>query len=419
MSKCFNVPMLQWIIVTVKQIRFSGYLNNETIIMKLKLNIVMAWWWTGWHVFPIKSLIDFISSRPQYTSKIKNLYWLGEKDSLEKKTFQKLKPSTFNSKFIHILSWKYRRETIWKSRLKNIRDIFVFIAGIFQSLFRLIYLRIDVIFCKWGYVALPVVLAWAILRKKIIVHESDTHPGLVNRIASKFASKTFTWFDWVFRSSETVWQIISDEIIVSEKNIKNWSQTLLQDNFKKTISNIDRSKTFVLVTWWSQWSKRLYQSLQKIIKDSQSLKSDFIFFFVLWLLNKDIKTLFKDLDNVHTFDFVSQKEMWTLCYLSDISITRAGTTSLAEQKLYDLKILMIPIPWTHDQYDNATYYVKKYWDIMVDQKDEQFLTKLSIAIRKFKNFKKKSTNRNKLEEISIAKEKIVKEILKLTKKSPS
>jgi|GEM_PF-4787777 len=56
---------------------------------------------------------------------------------------------------------------------------------------------------------------------------------------------------------------------------------------------------------------------------------------------------------------------------------------------------------------------------MVDQKDEQFLTKLSIAIRKFKNFKKKSTNRNKLEEISIAKEKIVKEILKLTKKSPS
>lgn len=419
MSKCFNVPMLQWIIVTVKQIRFSGYLNNETIIMKLKLNIVMAWWWTGWHVFPIKSLIDFISSRPQYTSKIKNLYWLGEKDSLEKKTFQKLKPSTFNSKFIHILSWKYRRETIWKSRLKNIRDIFVFIAGIFQSLFRLIYLRIDVIFCKWGYVALPVVLAWAILRKKIIVHESDTHPGLVNRIASKFASKTFTWFDWVFRSSETVWQIISDEIIVSEKDIKNWSQTLLQDNFKKTISNIDRSKTFVLVTWWSQWSKRLYQSLQKIIKDSQSLKSDFIFFFVLWLLNKDIKTLFKDLDNVHTFDFVSQKEMWTLCYLSDISITRAGTTSLAEQKLYDLKILMIPIPWTHDQYDNATYYVKKYWDIMVDQKDEQFLTKLSIAIRKFKNFKKKSTNRNKLEEISIAKEKIVKEILKLTKKSPS
>lgn len=379
----------------------------------------MAWWWTWWHVFPIKSLIEYIASKSQYSSKIKNLYRLWERNSLEQTTFHNIKPSTFTSKFISIVSWKYRRETIWKSRLKNIRDIFVFIAGIFESLFRLIYLRIDVIFCKWWYVALPVVLAWALLRKKIIVHESDTHPWLVNRIAAKFASKIFTGFDWVFRKWETVWQILSDEIIISEKDIKNWSDTLLQDRFKNIISHVDKSKTLILVVWWSQWSKRLYQSLHKIMLESQSLKIDFIFFLVLWVLNKDIKSLFNDIDNVHTFDFVSQKEMWTLCYLSDISITRAGTTSLAEQKLYDMKLLMIPIPWTHDQYDNADYYVKKYWDIMVDQRDEQFLTKLWMTIRKFKNFKKKSINKNKLEEISVAKEKIIKEILNGSTKSPS
>lgn len=366
----------------------------------------MAWWWTGWHVFPIKSLIEYISSKSQYSCKIKNLYWLWERNSLEQDVFNNIKPSTFKSKFISIVSWKFRRETIWKSRLKNVRDIFIFIAGIFQSLFRLIYLRIDVIFCKWWYVALPVVLAWAILRKKIIVHESDTHPWLVNRIASKFASKTFTGFDWVFNSWETVWQILSDEIIVSEKDIKNWLQTLVQDHFKNIISHVDKSKTLILVVWWSQWSKRLYQALHKTLTESQSLKTDFIFFLVLWVLNKDIKTLFNNLDNVHTFDFVSQKEMWTLCYLSDIAITRAGTTSLAEQKLYDMKLLMIPIPWTHDQYDNADYYVKKYWDIMIDQRDEQFLTKLWMTIRKFKSFKKKYISKNKLEEISIAKEKI-------------
>lgn len=371
----------------------------------------MAWWWTGWHVFPIKSLIEYISSKPQYSSKIKNIYRFWEKTSLEQDMFHKIKPSTFVFKFISILSWKFRRETIWRSRLKNVRDIFIFIAGIFQALFRLIYLRIDVIFCKWWYVALPVVLAWGLLRKKIIVHESDTHPWLVNRIAAKFACKTFTGFDWVFHKSETVWQILSDEIVVSDKDIKNWLQTLVQDNFKNIISHVDKSKTLVLVVGWSQWSKRLYQSLQKIMLQSQSLKSDFIFFLVLWFLNKDIRSLFEWLDNVHVFDFVSQKEMWTLCYLSDISITRAGTTSLAEQKLYDMKLLMIPIPWTHDQYDNAAYYVKKYWDILVDQKDEQFLTKLAMTIRKFKNHKKKSTSKNKLEEISIAKEKIIQEIL--------
>lgn len=384
-----------------------------------KLNIVMAWWWTWWHVFPIKSLIEFISSKSQYSSQIKNLYRFWEKNSLEKQTFQKLKPTTYNSKFIQILSWKYRRETIIKSRLKNVRDIFLFIAWFFQSLFRLVYLRVDVIFCKWGYVALPLVLAWALLRKKIIVHESDTHPWLVNKIASNFARKSFTGFDWIFSDSETVWQILSDEIIVSQKDIKNWLKTLVQDNFKNIISSINQTKTLVFVSWWSQWSKRLYQALHQIISQSENLKSDYIFFITLWLLNKDIKNLFKDLDNVYTFDFLSQKEMWTLCFMCDLAITRAGTTSLAEQKLYDMKIIMIPIPWTHDQYDNAKYYVKKYWDILVDQKDEQFLTKLSVSIRKYKNFKKKIPNRDRLEEISIAKEKIVREILNVNTKSPS
>ncbi|MCF7834788.1 glycosyltransferase [Candidatus Gracilibacteria bacterium] len=384
-----------------------------------KLNIVMAGGGTGGHVFPIKSLIEFISSKSQYSSQIKNLYRFGEKNSLEKQTFQKLKPTTYNSKFIQILSGKYRRETIIKSRLKNVRDIFLFIAGFFQSLFRLVYLRVDVIFCKGGYVALPLVLAGALLRKKIIVHESDTHPGLVNKIASNFARKSFTGFDGIFSDSETVGQILSDEIIVSQKDIKNGLKTLVQDNFKNIISSINQTKTLVFVSGGSQGSKRLYQALHQIISQSENLKSDYIFFITLGLLNKDIKNLFKDLDNVYTFDFLSQKEMGTLCFMCDLAITRAGTTSLAEQKLYDMKIIMIPIPWTHDQYDNAKYYVKKYGDILVDQKDEQFLTKLSVSIRKYKNFKKKIPNRDRLEEISIAKEKIVREILNVNTKSPS
>ncbi|MDR2416004.1 MAG: glycosyltransferase [Candidatus Peribacteria bacterium] len=34
----------------------------------------------------------------------------------------------------------------------------------------------DVVFCKGGYVALPVVFAAHVLRLNLIVHESDVHP---------------------------------------------------------------------------------------------------------------------------------------------------------------------------------------------------------------------------------------------------
>jgi len=67
---------------------------------------------------------------------------------------------------------------------------------------------------------LPVVIAGKILRKKIIVHESDTRPGLVNKIASKFASTTFTGFDDVLPKSKTVGQILSEEIVVDSAEAK-------------------------------------------------------------------------------------------------------------------------------------------------------------------------------------------------------
>lgn len=90
----------------------------------------------------------------------------------------------------------------------------MFIAGFFQSLYILVVKHIEVIFCKGGYVALPLVMAAALLRKKIIVHESDTHPGLVNKIASKRASKNFTGFDRVLPNGQTIGQILADDIVV-------------------------------------------------------------------------------------------------------------------------------------------------------------------------------------------------------------
>lgn len=44
------------------------------------------------------------------------------------------------------------------------------------------------VFSKGGFVSLPVVLAAFVLRRRIILHESDSRMGLANRIASKFAS---------------------------------------------------------------------------------------------------------------------------------------------------------------------------------------------------------------------------------------
>lgn len=346
----------------------------------------MAGWGTWGHVFPIKSLIEFLSNHPEYTQKIEKLYWFGAKNSLESKNCHELEEHGYEKilRFISIYSWKYRRETYRKSKLKNIPDFFLFLFGIIQSVVYLIRYRIDVVFCKWGYVALPLVFAAAILRKKIVVHESDTHPGLVNKIASRFAKKVFTGFNGALPKSEMIGQIISDQIIVDAPSIST-------------------KNTQVLVVGGSQWSKRLYQNLLNVLEFTRELQSDIDFFVVLGFLNEEMSTAFDKFPNVQVYGFLSQKEMGQLYANCDIAITRAGTTSLAEQKLYDLKQIIIPIPRTHDQYDNARRYVRQYNDVSINQRDEDFEVQLAKAIKHFKGYKKIMQNNDKKEAIAQAK----------------
>lgn len=64
--------------------------------------------------------------------------------------------------------------------------------GFWQSLFKLMIWRPDVVFAKGGYVCLPVGVAARILRIPLVIHDSDAHPGLTNRILGKWASAIAT-----------------------------------------------------------------------------------------------------------------------------------------------------------------------------------------------------------------------------------
>ena len=379
----------------------------------------MAWWGTWWHVFPIKSLIQHIYKHSKYSQAINKIVRFWEKKSLEQETFQILSQNINhdNLYFQSIISWKYRRETRLKSRLKNIHDALKFIFWIIQSLYYIKKHHIDIIFCKGGYVALPVVLAWKLLKKKIIVHESDVHSWLVNKIAAKYADVVFTWFSWVLPKSKTIWQILSDDIVSTQstKNIPNstinnmeWKKLTVAEQLYYT----DPDKTHILISGWSQWSKRLYKSFLESIKSNKETYKDYEIFIILWRENQDMRELFDNYQNIHLFDFITQQEMWLLLKNCDIALTRAGTTSLAEQKLYNLKIIMVPIPRTHDQYDNAKFYVRKYKDILLDSKLDSYTQDMLNIFKTHKNFKKQSIKKDILNEISKVKNVILDSIIK-------
>jgi UDP-N-acetylglucosamine--N-acetylmuramyl-(pentapeptide) pyrophosphoryl-undecaprenol N-acetylglucosamine transferase len=344
-----------------------------------KRRIVLAGWGTGWHVFPIQSMLIHLDNH--YADKVDTIYRYGSRHGLEFTIFEQTQLQNISASFIHSIAGKFRRETRILSWLKNIRDVFLFVFGIVSAFGFLRRSRPDVIFCKGWFVALPLIIAAAIKRIPIIVHESDTKAGLTNRIASWFAKKTFTAFPDVFTQGEVVGQILSDAIIPSKATPDN---QIIQD----VQANYDKKKTYVVVTGGSQWSQRLYQLLADVLSYNPQLSKSYIFLVVGWFHKDNQSFTFPDKAPIHWLGFCSQQDMATLLSIVDMSMTRAGTTSLAEQQLFNIKKIIVPISWTHDQYTNAAWYQKKHQDIVIDTQQPGAVETLDLTLQQHKGFKK-------------------------------
>ncbi|MFA6301295.1 MAG: undecaprenyldiphospho-muramoylpentapeptide beta-N-acetylglucosaminyltransferase [Candidatus Paceibacterota bacterium] len=78
--------------------------------------------------------------------------------------------------------------------LKNFSDIFKTIFGIINAIYKLFSIYPDVVFGKGGYASFPTILAARILRIPVVIHESDSAPGRVNKWAGHFARKVAVSF---------------------------------------------------------------------------------------------------------------------------------------------------------------------------------------------------------------------------------
>jgi UDP-N-acetylglucosamine--N-acetylmuramyl-(pentapeptide) pyrophosphoryl-undecaprenol N-acetylglucosamine transferase len=344
-----------------------------------KRRIVLAGWGTGWHVFPIQSMLIHLDNH--YADRIDAVYRYGSRHGLEHTIFQQTPLHHISASFIHSIAGKFRRETRIISWLKNIRDVFLFLWGILSVFGFLRRSRPDVVFCKGWFVALPLIIAAAVRRIPIVVHESDTKAWLTNRIAGWFACKMFVAFPWALSQAELVGQILSDAIVPS---------TATPDNqmIQEIISIYDKKKTYVIVTGGSQWSQRLYQLLADVLTYNPQLNKSYVFLVVGWFHKDNQSFTFPDKANIHRLWFCSQQDMASLLSIADMSMTRAGTTSLAEQQLFNIKKIIVPISWTHDQYTNAARYQKKYQDIVIDTQQVGAIETLDLTLQQHKGFKK-------------------------------
>lgn len=147
----------------------------------MKKRILLTGGGTGGHIYPLLAVADEIKKITREGAK---LFYMGPRYSLNEE-FEKR-----DIKIRLIASSKLRRYF----DVRNFIDIPKFFFSIIQALFRLYFLMPDVVFSKGGPGALAVVFVARFYLIPVIIHDSDSVPGLTSRLSSRFARKIFIAF---------------------------------------------------------------------------------------------------------------------------------------------------------------------------------------------------------------------------------
>lgn len=328
----------------------------------IKTTIALTWGSTWWHVFPLASIFNYLKDENEY-----DFVWVWEENSLEEEIAR-----TLRIKFLDIPAWKIRRYF----DLKNFYEPLKNLTWVFFGIYYILKYKIDIVFSKWWYVALPLCLAAFILRKKIYIHESDSISGVANKVIWKVATKVFYTFPNQFLDNKKhilSWQILNPELLERVKDLSVWINTNLS----------------VLVIAWSQWSTKIFETLLKILPDL----SDIDFHVVLWEKNLHFRNDFKIYPNVIVNDFLTQEDLWLIMKNSDIAITRWWATTLWELNVFGIHSIIIPLPWSawNHQDSNALFFKEKYWSDVLDE-NNNFDIELYRKLQKYKSLRKSWLN---------------------------
>lgn len=142
---------------------------------------------------------------------------------------------------------------------------FQVLTGIVQSMMILHQEKPTAIFSKGGYVSLPVAIAGWAMRVPVYLHESDSIPGLANKVVGQFASGIFCSFIEAYKFFESK-KILGHGTLLSEEILSLANET--------TTPN---PRTQVLVSCGSQGSASIFDGVLEVLPSF----SDVDFYIIL------------------------------------------------------------------------------------------------------------------------------------------
>jgi len=285
---------------------------------------------TGGHVYPIIAIKRTL--RKKFGQEMEFLY-IGP-NGFAADAFKK---EEIKCKFI--LAGKLRRYF----SLINFIDLLKIPIGLIQSLWHIFWFMPDIVFSKGGYGSIPIVLASWLYQIPIIIHESDSVPGLASKISAYFAKKIIVSFKEAEKYFPEKKTILLGNPVREELNQGNKEEG-------KKIFSLSSEKPVLLVIGGSQGAQKINEIILNILprllekcevihlcgkKNLKEIKinSDKI----LEKFDSNKKSLY------HLYPFLEEEGLKHAYASANIIVSRAGAGNIFEIAAIEKPCILIPL----------------------------------------------------------------------------
>ena len=311
------------------------------------MRIVLAGGGTGGHIVPLVTVAKKIREKVGSAEDLEFLF-IGPAGTFETEMF-----GAENIPIKKIMVGKMRRYFSWH----NFLDCLKVPIGFFQSLWYLLDFMPDAVFSKGGYASVGVVLAAWLYRIPILIHESDSVPGMTNDFLGKFSTRVAVSYE------EAEKDFLAAQVVLTGNPVREDIAAGDASRARQMFSLLESKKT-IFVYGGSQGAQIINDKLLYILPTllhkyqviHQTGKNNFEA-----VVHKAGELGIKaGSEGYHPIAFIGP-ELKDIFAVADLVITRAGANSLAEVAANGKPAIVVPLENSANNHQKKNAYAIAHW----------------------------------------------------------
>lgn len=321
------------------------------------MKILLTGGGSGGHFYPLVAVAEAIRQKVQDEKLIEpELYYMA--------------PDPYNPTILLDNRIVFKKTSAGKVRryfsLLNITDLFKTAWGILGAVIEVFSIYPDVVFSKGGYAGFPALVAARLFRIPVVIHESDSVPGRLNKWAGRFARK-------IAVSYPEAANYFNKEKVAYTGNPIRKEITRPMSNGAHEYLKLEQGTPVIFVMGGSLGAQVINDTLMDALP---SILNDFQ---VIHQTGKNNFAAVKSMANVvlsdhpyknryHAVDYLNDLALRMSAGVADVIVSRAGST-IFEIAAWGVPAILIPISDSNGDHQrkNAYHYARTGAAIVMEE----------------------------------------------------